>query len=49
MRLRSTYALTRKGVVFSQDFVVFSEAPLNVALLLCLDSAGTFHFLHDCW
>ena len=28
-RLRSAYALTRKGVVLSQDFVVFSKAPLN--------------------
>ena len=36
-------ALSRKGALFSQDFLSFSFPPSNVALLLSLDFAGTVY------
>ena len=33
-------ALARRGALLSQDFVVFLDPPVEVSLLLSLDSAG---------
>ena len=40
---KGTDALARKGALFSQDFTVFSQLPMDVALRISLDSAGTFY------
>ena len=36
-------ALTRRGALLPQDFVLFSFPPADVALLLSLDAAGTMY------
>lgn len=36
-------ALTRRGALLPQDFVLFSFPPADVALLLSLDATGTMY------
>ena len=40
---KGTDALARKGALLSQDFTVSSQLPMDVALRISLDSAGTFY------
>ena len=36
-------ALARRGALLSQDFIVFSQPAMDVALLVSLDSVGMFY------
>ena len=36
-------ALARRGPLLSQDFIVFPQPPVDVALLISLDSTGTLY------